>query len=761
MWKRDPAVSTMIEYLDRDLPLKYKLTDDEWIDLPTPEKFSLLSPADRKAVLEQAKDCTEDFTYASRNYFHIVNKDKQDQLFSLWEGQHLILQCYYDLKAKGQAQKIMVIKARQLGASLLIEAMIAWRAMFFPNTNGLVVGRNAQHAAYLFSLMLYIYDHLPWWLKPESASREEKDRIHFDRRDPKLRGPRPGMNSIVTVQNFEQYSGVGQGTRLDCAHASEYAEPLDDVAEEVINEDLKHALSDRPDVFGFLESTGKGTGRFAHRLWRAMEQRLEQGKRPDWYPLFLPSFFETTRVMAPPNGWHMKKPEADMLARVKKEWLRCNDAACQRYRPVTIAGESAIGTRCPECNRGTLLPVILTTEQLVWMEDGRENAEAQSKKAARQYKQELCVTAEQAFQLSGYVLFDDPCQEWMDVTVGPPLMAGRIYATAEIHGADAANGDHCYISGCTNDHRHDETPLHVWEKPIAGCEYCAGVDVSEGIGEDYSVIFINKIGKRGMPDEQVAVWRDNRTDPKTLGFYANVLGRWYNDALMCIEYNIYQTTGDEVAVQLSYPNIFRWKHLDSLHPLSGKMHWYTKVNTKSYLHQTAKHWLQNRVWIIRSKNFKAETTTYQKEDYGSRSMGAAEGFFDDEVLAGMISLYCAHEMDCDESGRVPVPGHVKQEEPATWQMTCKKCKQSWGSSNPEGEYRCPYEGCESIGPFTAVYLQTPDPTPTLKSNDERPIMEQVKDMVGKDVDRFKGTSFDLLTEHKAGVGAPDVPYDML
>ena len=65
----------------------------------------------------------------------------------------------------------------------------------------------------------------------------------------------------------------------------------------------------------------------------------------------------------------------------------------------------------------------------------------------------------------------------------------------------------CAVEGCPIDHRFDEVTFHVWELPVEGYSYSVGVDISEGIGQEYSVIAVIKIGRHGGPDEQVAIWR--------------------------------------------------------------------------------------------------------------------------------------------------------------------------------------------------------------------------------------------------------------
>jgi len=358
--------------------------------------------------------------------------------------------------------------------------------------------------------------------------------------------------------------------------------------------------------------------------------------------------------------------------------------------------------------------MVLNDDQCFWHQDNREQAEEQGEKAKKQWLQEQAVTGEEAFQVSGYVMFNDSCREWVGSTIdNSPRRKGKIYReTGEIHGAGGLEG-RCYVNGCNVDHRHDETPYTEWEEPQPDRLYTIGVDVSEGIGQDYSVIFVNKIGRAlGEPDEQVALWRDNHTKPKELAFYCNVIGLWYNQAMMCIEYNTYQTTGDDVVYVYQYPNVFRWKNKETINPLTHKWHWWTKVNTKAYLHQTAVDWLLSRAWVIRSANYAKEMTTYRKEEFDTRSFGAEEGFHDDELIAGMIALYCSHELDCDEVGRVRVPSLVEVQKPARYRCYCNSCrygeaidpdgKWPWVCDNPEREYRCP--SCGSIR-LVAVSLE--------------------------------------------------------
>lgn len=100
--------------------------------------------------------------------------------------------------------------------------------------------------------------------------------------------------------------------------------------------------------------------------------------------------------------------------------------------------------------------------------------------------------------------------------------------------------------------------LEVYESPDPKAEYCMGVDVAEGIGRDSSVISVIRIGYGESPDTQVAYLADNTVEPIVLAEIADVLGRYYNDALMAVEVNgVGRVPLDYLRLKLRYPNLYK------------------------------------------------------------------------------------------------------------------------------------------------------------------------------------------------------------
>lgn len=80
--------------------------------------------------------------------------------------------------------------------------------------------------------------------------------------------------------------------------------------------------------------------------------------------------------------------------------------------------------------------------------------------------------------------------------------------------------------------------LKVYERPIEGKKYILGVDPAKGTGMNSSCIQILKIDSlKPIKLKQVAVFKDNKTDPYRFSQILNRLGLWYNTGLVMVENN--------------------------------------------------------------------------------------------------------------------------------------------------------------------------------------------------------------------------------
>ncbi len=694
-WARDPGVSELVEYFDRKELLSCKNNAERWSKLKNNEVAEITKVVDR---------CRSDFEYCARNFFWIPMKDRGEKLFSLWEGQQLLLEFQRSLKAKGKAQRVLIIKGRQLGCSTLIEALIAWRSMFFKNVVAFVVADEPARAAKLFSIMQYFVRRSPWWLQPMIASFEYKDGLIFQNKNEEDRRVNPGLNSQVIVDAANKMTGIAQGYSVNAAHVSEFPSYPDKQARTIIEEDLGNALAEGPETFAFLEGTAKGAGRYAHRFWNKC---FNLGSDSKWSTIFLPAFFESTRVLAPPQGWQICDAESDMRERVMRGWTRCDSPVCLQYRERWFRGVDRDGEVCPTCNAGILRSYSMTDAQCAWFERERKNC-ADDPESMKNFLQEMCVTPEESFQASGLKSFSDLAQNWAKRYVEDPFTSGLVDKTIKFHGCNpfkkiptSIPGEFiqpCFQGDCQADHRYDPSPLQVFRFPKPGCKYVIGADVGEGLGGDnnFSVAFVLKLGVLNEPDEEVAVYRSNSID--RIGFAQALvwLGYFYNRAKIAVESNRYDTVASWVQTTLMYPNCYRAR-LESGNP-SQKLGWETTERSKGRLYDTMYRWLEYKQVIIHSRNFVEEMKTFKRHENdkgnGRSTYSASKGFQDDHLMAGMIALFVAHVGDYDENlGYVVMRADLSMDN-AEWHMVCGGCQERWPANTLAAASNCPR--CRSL-----------------------------------------------------------------
>jgi hypothetical protein len=128
----------------------------------------------------------------------------------------------------------------------------------------------------------------------------------------------------------------------------------------------------------------------------------------------------------------------------------------------------------------------------------------------------------------------------------------------------------------------------IFEAPRRDQQYVVSVDVGDGIGQDRSVIDVTRVGTIRDPDEQVATWVDDQTDPLSLAPLVDCIGRLYGgtetEAVVAIECNNHGlVTQGELQRHLGYQNFFIWQVMDAADPeraYTTKIGWWTNQRTR-------------------------------------------------------------------------------------------------------------------------------------------------------------------------------------
>lgn len=310
------------------------------------------------------------FPYWAERYCAINLQGKDvGPMYPLWEPQHLILEKIGELERRtyfdGHPDGILVniLKARQLGASTLAEAMGAHRVTTQSNVFGLVAADVPEQSGFTFDMLERVVEHLPWYLKPGVTEHVKNTEIVFDT------GSHVWVGSGKSTRGTEGKRGqLGRGKTLSYVHLTELS-TWEDAAQ--IDDALMPALHIQPAILALFESTAKGRHNWWHEHWIAAKDGIDR-----FTPIFIPWYAEKSRYWLPaPPAWH---PSPQTLAHARRS---------------EETGPRWVGR-----------PVRLTRNQLFWYETTRTSYEA--KGVLYKFLEEYCADDLEAFQFSGYGVFD-------------------------------------------------------------------------------------------------------------------------------------------------------------------------------------------------------------------------------------------------------------------------------------------------------------------------------------------------------------------
>lgn len=386
-----------------------------------------------------------------------------------------------------------------------------------------------------------------------------------------------GLKSSISVATaLDPY--VGQSMTIQNLHVSEAASfPYLETVFTTLIPTIPHT----PETLVIVESTAKGAATEFHHEWRM----AKEGKS-----IFTPIFF----------AWFVM-PEYSMPLEEGEKFLMTEDE--ERLHKT----------------------YHLVPEQLKWR---RFTIEKKYRGNEEQFNQEYPENDEVAFIISGTTVFNkDRLKLAYDNTEAPKLKA-----EVQTRMKDAYNL-------AFNISPRSDGRLWIWGEPDKKHTYRVAVDVSWGVGQDFSAIEIFDTSTK----EQAAEWQ-GYVDPIRLAEVAVAIAKWYNDAKLVIELNG-PGLGTHVEAKRFYWNFYRHKYLDKFsNKETDKINWETTPTFKRMLISYTEHCVNEGEWKIKSERLAAELLVYMREytRYGDMG-GAAPGFHDDLVMAFMIAIYTAYQ----------------------------------------------------------------------------------------------------------------------
>lgn len=216
-----------------------------------------------KVQLEKIAEISRDFYRYAENNLWIKDKDANIVKFVPNQAQKELIDRVILRLHEGKPIRFIVLKARQMGLSTAIEAVIFWWTTTHRNITAMIVGHEETSSRNLYNMFKRYYDNCNPLFKPTRKYDTRTD-LSFAREDP-VTGEQVGLNSVIKTGTANN-SAIGRSDTIQLLHGSEIGEWVN--GEELVAS-LLQTVPARPNTMIFLESTAKGRGNFFHKQWEA------------------------------------------------------------------------------------------------------------------------------------------------------------------------------------------------------------------------------------------------------------------------------------------------------------------------------------------------------------------------------------------------------------------------------------------------------------------------------------------------------------
>lgn len=321
---------------------------------------------------EEMRGKLRDAAWYLENFLWIRTKDQKLARLKMKPAQKRLFAIMEEERRKGKPVRIIVLKARQLGFSTVIEGLFFHDTATRKLVETLIIAHSSDATTKLFRMNKLFFDRLPPALRPMRKNSNARE-IVFENpeKDAAKKEANPGLRSAIRCVTAGS-GGAGRGSTLTNVHASEAAfwpdmkETLDGLLS-AVPDDVKTAV--------VIESTPNGFNAFKDYWDDAVAGRNA------FLPLFFPWFEEP--------GYRRPVPEG-------REWTEEEQQLRETYG--------------------------LEDEQLEWRRWCiRNNLGGDAVK----FRQEYPSCAEEAFLLSGRPFFDNELLLQRIQAAAEPVRRGR------------------------------------------------------------------------------------------------------------------------------------------------------------------------------------------------------------------------------------------------------------------------------------------------------------------------------------------------
>lgn len=511
--------------------------------------------------------CACSFVYWFYRYFHIKRLDNTIVLPEELIAQKIVIDMLAEKDLLSLPILLFSLKARQLGISTLIEAMILWIALFRRGSHCVIASAEEQKSVEMSEMVWLALEHMPLWMQP-TLTRENRQI-----------GPEFGENgSDILIQHGSQKKGIARGSTPVAAHVSEVAYFPDPI--ETIQSSLIRAMHENPRTFLVLESTARKKGDWFHQQWLKNRKGEETG-----YNRFMCSFLP----------WYVgrdKYPTPDFIRNhpIPANWKPMQETMKQ-------AREAKLYVATTPRLRQYLGPSWeMPVEQMWYYEFSYWEAKnSNDEDEYKSFRAELASDERTAFQSVKTSVFEVETLDelsknaekakYTDYAIQGDGIPSR-YSLREFQSPAAHRIDINWSSPTQGRSFHwrmiplKETPdeeeekcdfyLRVWEKPKPGYRYTVAVDIGTGIGQNKFVVEVLRTGDNSEPAVQVGEFASRWIGSYDGASFVIAICLYYGqfmspvpEALLAPEVQI--ATGDFISdhcANLGYSNFYYMERFD-------------------------------------------------------------------------------------------------------------------------------------------------------------------------------------------------------
>jgi hypothetical protein len=535
-------------------------------------------------VTKLKNDLKEDFPQFVARQLWIVTKEGTLDRFVMWRAQRRLWQIVKEKMDAGEPVRIYILKARQLGFSTLISAIVFWFVSMYRFKNVLMVSHDLQSAEQILNKLKTFWTKMSKTIQPDQKLSNRKE-LYLTNKEG------TGNDSRVLVQTADNVH-LGASMTIHAAHLSEFAR-YEKVQKDVrlAWATLEQTIPYKPNTMVFLETTAWGFG-FAKDFWdneNGFEKVFISWVAGDEYTHEVP--LDERDLFSVPDSPY--GDEVEVREHVRKE-LRF-------WYPDEAGDEQWVE--------------LESLRRLRWR---REKIASGFDGDIGLFQQEYPITALEAFLTTGSAVFNNM------------KIQGQL---------DALTKEEMPTRFQWDNERRVFTPspragrLSVWREPERGSSYLIGVDVSEGLVDgDESAVQVLETPSMS----QVARW-SGLLAPDDLADLVAYMGHHYNTAAVCVEVNgPGYATNLRLAKQLYYPLMYRRESFDTTGKTWQKKYGFnTNKQTKQVLVSTLRAAFNEDTVRLR------DTETLKQMSYyvlNGEKYEAQSGYNDDLVMALALAL---------------------------------------------------------------------------------------------------------------------------